>query len=748
MSAYAGIRIVDFSQGVAGPMAAMLIGDFEAEVVKIEPPGGDRGKDHPGYLAFNRNKQVLSLDVETVAGLAAAQTLIAGADVAIFDHAPGRLEALGLDAATLTAAHPALVHAWMPPYGTTGRWSQLKPDPLLLTGMTAVAFRQGAYADQPVHLVLPLTSYAQAVLGAGAIGSALYERSRSGRGQGLIVSGLQAAGEIAPTVRIDGIPPLPRGIPPGANPRYRLYQCADGEWFFLGTLFTNFYRNAFRALGLEDAFEALEIDMVAARDLLSGMFSAMTRDEALELLHAHDVPCAPVRWREEWFAGPAVAEGGQRRTLTHPDLGEVAMPAPPADLRGTPGSIRALPRSVMEAPAWPARTLEAGTPGSGGPLAGVRVLNLGTVIAGAYAGAILSNFGADVIKIESLEADPFRSDGAQFVGYNRGSRGLGLDLKQPAARELFLELAKQADIVIDNYRLGVRSRLGIDYAALKAVNPRIISCSINAYGDRGERAALPGFDPLLQSEGGMMAAQGGEGDPILHTIAVNDVATAAVVSASVIAALNARERTGEGQEVITSLMAQSLLFQLGEMVTYDGRPPNDLGGEDCIGTSALRRFYACADGWIGLSAESVSEVAAVGALLGVNMGGAPLAEARDGALAMRLEAAFALRPRADILDTLLAAGVAAAPALRSEEVLTDPWLAENRALDRWTHDRLGGVRGVRGYADFDRTPGGFKHPTPDHAQNTAAVLTSYGLSAERIAELFACGAVFGGGDMS
>src|SRR6186997_1748735 len=99
MSAYKGVRIVDFSQGVAGPMAAMLLGDFEAEVVKVEPPGGDRMKDHPGYLAWNRNKQVVTLDLARDAE--AVRVLIAGADVAIFDHAPGALEALGLDGEAL-----------------------------------------------------------------------------------------------------------------------------------------------------------------------------------------------------------------------------------------------------------------------------------------------------------------------------------------------------------------------------------------------------------------------------------------------------------------------------------------------------------------------------------------------------------------------------------------------------------------------------------------------------------------------
>src|ERR1700753_342718 len=99
-------------------MAAMFLGDFEAEVVKVEPPGGERLKDHPGYQVFNRNKQVATLDLETPHGLAAARALIAGADVAVFSDAPGVLEAKGLDAATLTQAHPGLIHAWLPPYGT------------------------------------------------------------------------------------------------------------------------------------------------------------------------------------------------------------------------------------------------------------------------------------------------------------------------------------------------------------------------------------------------------------------------------------------------------------------------------------------------------------------------------------------------------------------------------------------------------------------------------------------------------
>ena len=601
-------------------------------------------------------------------------------------------------------------------------------------------FGQGAYADQPVCLVLPVIWYGQAVMGAAAIGAALYERSRSSQGQAVTISGLHGASEVSGAARMLNAAPLPRGIPPGAKPRYRLYQCADGDWFFLGTLFTSFYRKAFEVLGLEDAFDALEQDQLAARDLLVEMFATRTRDEWLEALQANDVPCAPVRRREAWFAGETVAEGGLRQVLYHPELGEVAMPGPPAKLSATPASIRALPTAVTAPPVWEGRSaLPEG--GSAPPLAGVRVLNLGTVIAGAYAGTLLANLGADVAKVEPREADPFRSDGPGFVGYNRGVRGLGLDLKQPTGRQLFLELAKSADVVIDNYRLGVRQRLGIDYATLKAINPRIISCSINAYGERGPRAALPGFDPLLQAEGGMMAAQGGENDPILHTIAVNDVATAGVVTASIIAALNARERTGEGQEVLTSLMAQSLLFQLGETVTYAGRPANHLGGVDCLGVRALDRYYSCKDGWIGLACDTPAEVEALARVLHIDASTA-LDEPRDGPFSAQLEAALAGRARGEVLDLLLAAGVAATPVLRSTEALEDEWLWDNGFLERWEHPRLGPMIGVRSVADFARTPWGYQRPTPDLGEHTVELLTEWGIAPDRIVALLASGAVF------
>ncbi|HEY3951130.1 CoA transferase [Phenylobacterium sp.] len=744
MSAYRGLRVADFSQGISGPMAAMFLGDFEAEVVKLEPPGGDRLKDHPGYQVFNRNKQVATLDLDTPRGLADALDLIAGADVAIFSDPPGRLETLGLDATTLTKTHPGLVHAWLPPYGVRGEWSGIAPHHSLLTALSGVAFRQGAYSDQPIHLVLPLIWYGQGVLGAAAIGAALLERRKSGKGQAVTVSGLNALSEVSGPVRVLAAPPLPRGQPLGASPSYRLYECADGQWFFLGCLFASFYLKCFEAVGLADHFEALALDPPRARELLQTVFHAKPRTEWLQILQDHGVPCAPVGSREAWFAGETIASGELRQVFSHPTLGEVAIPAPPARLCETPGSIRGLAQPIDKPPEWPPRDppVASGEGEAATPLDGVRVLDLGTVIAGAHGGGVLACLGADVIKVEPPEGDPFRSENGGFMAYNRGKRGLGLDLKQPAARELFYDLVRQADVVLDNYRYGVRKRLGVDYATLKGINPRIISCSINAYGDKGPRMTLPGFDPLLQAEGGMQQAQGGDDEPILHTVPVNDVATAAVVSMSVVAALNARERTGEGQEIITSLMAQSLTFQLAEVVDYAGRPPNDLGGRDCLGPRALHRFYECADGWLALVCDRAEAARALGKTLGIDLGDDPLTAPRDGELAGVIARALIAWPRDIAVQSLLGAGVAAAPALRAAEALESEWLWDNGTLEIWRHPRLGDICGVRSYADFSRTPAGFRRPTPDLGEHSSEILRELGVAEDRIEALFATGAVF------
>jgi crotonobetainyl-CoA:carnitine CoA-transferase CaiB-like acyl-CoA transferase len=739
MSAFLGLKVVDCSQGLVGPMAAMLLADFGAEVLKVEPPAGDRAAAKPGYQMWNRNKKRLTLDLDCDAGRERLEELLGAADVAIFDHSPNRMQALGLMEAA--QRHPRLVRLWTPPYGTTGDWSEMEAHHGALIALTGAAFRQSSYEEQPVYLIAPVLHYAQACMAAGAAGAALLERSKSGLGQAVTVSGLNAValvGGASGTFLPPGRKPL------GASPSYRLYKCGDGEFLFLATLFSYFFKRALNAMGLTEIALAEEVFPEEVAEAMEARFLEKSRAEWLAILRDADVPAGPVCRREDWLASELIANNDMCVVMDDPQRGPIEMPGVPIKLRQTAGSVRHLVQDASDAEVdaflapKPAAAATGGVAASGGPLSGIKVLDLGTVIAGAYCNAILANLGAEVVKVESAEGDPWRDRGIGFTAYNRGKRGLVVDLKQPAGRELFLDLAGKSDVVLDNYRLGVRDRLGIGHAAVLAANPRLISGSITTYGSRGEETKRPGFDPLLQARSGLMAAQGGDDDePVFHIIAVNDFASASMAAFGVIAALNARERTGEGQVLETSLTNQSAMFQSGDLTTWPGAPPAPKGSRDCLGVSALDRFYVCADDWMLVACGDAHEAAALARALGhpewpqaFDM----MAEARDGALARQIEAALRQRPMADALIALRRAGVRAAPAQEGDEVLADRWLQANNFLDQARQTPYGPVTD-RPYAAFSRSPCGYTRPDPGLGEHSFEILADYGIDPDRIERL-------------
>jgi crotonobetainyl-CoA:carnitine CoA-transferase CaiB-like acyl-CoA transferase len=736
MSAYQGVKVLDCTQGLAGPMAGMLLADFGAEVLKVEPPGGDRFAGKPGYQMWNRGKRRTRLDVDTTAGRETLEALIGGADVAIFDYSPRRMAAL--DLADVADRHPRLISLWMPPYGTTGEWSELEAHHGALMALTGGAWRQSSYEFQPVYLVAPFLHYAQANMAAGAAGAALYERGRSGHGQSVTVSGFNAvalvggaSGNILP----------PGNRPLGASPSYRAYECADGRFLFLATLFSYFFQRAVDAMGLTVAL-AEDVFPEDVTVLMEARFREKPQAEWLEILRAADVPCGPVSPREAWLRSELVANNDMRLVLGDPQRGPIEMPGAPIKLSKTPAAVRGLVRDASPAEveafakAAPA-SAPAAAPPRAGPLAGIKVLDLGTVIAGAYANAILSNLGAEVVKVESADGDPWRDRGVGFTAYNRGKRGLVVDLKQPDGRALFLDLVRQADVVLDNYRLGVRDRLGIGHKDVMAANPRIVSGSITTYGTHGAETRRPGFDPLLQARSGMMAAQGGDGEPVFHIMAVNDFASACTTAYGVIAALNARERTGEGQVLDTSLTCQSAMFQSGELTTWPGAPAPPKGARDCLGIAALDRFYACADGWILVAARHAAEAAALAGAFGCPEWASRfdmMAEPRDGALAAELEAVLARLCAGEALAALLGAGVRATPAHEGDEVLGDPYLWANDFFDTARPTPYGPVTD-RPYGHFSRSHTGYTRPEPGLGEHSFEVLADWGIDAERIAAL-------------
>ncbi|MFN8523000.1 MAG: CoA transferase [Chloroflexota bacterium] len=738
-----GIRVVELSTGIAGPFAGMLLADYGADVVKVEPPTGDPARGLPGFAVWNRGKQSVALDLGAATGRARLDAMLAAADVCITPH----LAAIG-DAAR---SNPGLVVLFMPPYTAEGApWAGGEERPELLSAVTGLARRQSSFDGGPIEMVYPLALYQQGVWAAACGVAALIERQRSGLGQVVTVSGVHAALATSPGgFALDPEhPPLPTNVGPGGrNPPYSTFKCGDGKWLFMAALTPKFQTNAFKVLGVSDILSDPRINGVPNRMILAdnrewvrqrlrAAFLTRGRDEWLDLLEEGDCPAGPLQTRDEWLDHPQVTANGLRAEVDDPERGRVQMSGLCVHLSRTPGYVHAPAPRLGEhsetAGRWsprpaPAASCTRATAAGQGPLAGFRVLDLGTILAGPYAGSLLAGLGADVIKVESPAGDAFRETG--FV-YNRGMRGLAIDLSDEAGQRAFHALARTADAVMDNSRLGVAGRLKFDYKTLEALHPGIVTLSIAGFGEGGPFAHKPAFDPVLQAMSGMMTAQGGDSDPSFFTIPVNDVAAAVTAVLAVCLGLYHRGESGHGQRTTTSLVASSLTMQSGELARFKDRPPALVGGRDFAGACPARRYHRTADGWIRVEAPSTEALADA---LGCD----------EGAIAACLSS---LGTR-DALATLGAHGVPAVAARQPLEVAEDDSIvAEEPFLERRFPDGRRYLVPNR-FAQFSRT----QHPSigdaPGVGEHSRQVLREAGLDEGEIDGLVGRRVVIEGGPL-
>jgi len=756
-----GLRVIEVGGGTAGPVAAMLLADAGAEVVKAEPPSGDPARSDPGFPSWNRGKRSIVVDLATDAGRGRLERLLAGADVLVASGSRRALAARGLAPQAVAAAHPALVCVHTSPYLADAPWAGGGESHALLAAASGVAMRQASWDGGPIELVYPHVLYVQGAWAAACAVAALLERERSGAGQVVTVAGMHgvAITSSAPLVLEAGRPPRVTSVGPGgAHPTYSRYACADGLWLFLGALTPRFQDRALAALGLGRLLEDARIGGVNERLLLPGnrewareqiaeVFASRPRAEWLEALAGVDCPAGPLAGRDDWLDHPQVRAIGMRVALDDPTRGPVVMPGNPLVLERSPGVLPSpapgLGAHDREPLDW--RPRPAPRPGrdpgaTPGPLTGRRVLDLGTILAGPFAGCLLADLGADVVKVEAPAGDSFRDLG---FTYNRGMRSLAIDLRAPRGRDAFLDLVRGADAVIDNYRSGVLGRLGIDQPALERVRPGIVTISITGYGEGGPLSAEPGFDPILQGLSGMMTAQGGDDEPVFHSIAVNDVAAAAVTALGVCLALFHRGRSGEGQRVWTSLAGMAGFMQSGELVRFAGRPPAATGSRDHRGRGPLDRFYAVSGGWVRVEASQRHRPALVAAGL-LDAGAPDGAPAADAALA----AALAGLPRDEAVARLAAAGVPVAPARRFEELLADDGMLEAELLHR--HERPDGPPywTAGRFAWFGRTQMRAALTAPGLGEHSRELLLEAGLTPAAVDELVAAGVVVQGTRLS
>ena len=394
-------------------------------------------------------------------------------------------------------------------------------------------------------------------------------------------------------------------------------------------------------------------------------------------------------------------------------------------------------------------------PQASSALSQLRVLDLTRVRAGPHCCRVLADFGADVIKIDAPEGlDPNANVSGSRHGYDmlnlhRNKRSITLNLKLPEGRALFLDLVKQADVVVENFRPNVKTRLGIDYEALRAVNPRTILASISGFGQSGPYKNKAGFDQIAQGMGGLMAVTGFPGGaPTRAGTAVADLSAGLYAATGILIALNERAVSGLGQWVQTSLLQAQIALMDFQAARYllDGEVPGQVGNDHP--TVTPMGVVATSDGHINLGVGGDGQWQALCTALdqpewAENLDYARMEDrtARRDEVWSLLRPIFATRTSAEWIAILDEHDVPAGPIYRMNEVFDDPQVQHLAMAQTVHHPVRGDIRLVAQPFDLSRTPASLVTAAPDAGEHTDEVLSEFGITAERIAALRACGAI-------
>lgn len=385
------------------------------------------------------------------------------------------------------------------------------------------------------------------------------------------------------------------------------------------------------------------------------------------------------------------------------------------------------------------------------PLTGVVVLELANFMAGPFCGMLLADMGAEVIKVENpsggdmtRQTPPFQDgESAGFLRINRNKKSITLNLKAERGREIFLDLANQADVIVENFRPGTMRDLGIDYPTVSARNPRLIYLSASAYGQTGPYSQRAGLDLIVQGMSGLMSITGEEGRPPVKVgVPIADLTAALYGAFSVTSALLARARTGEGQFVDISLLEAALSLAVWETSGYftTGVVPERLGSAHRV--SAPYQAIRTADGYITIGATTPRNWAAFCRALGLDhlidderFATTAARRARYKELAALIEDVTAASPSDHWYRLLEEAGVPCGILNRIDQVLADPHVAARGVIVDLPHPKLGPVKATGSPARLSRTPPRMESAGPLLGQHTVEVLSRLGLSEADIADL-------------
>ena len=810
-SVLAGIRVLDVSQGISGPITGMLLSDHGAAVTKVEPPGGDRFRALPGANTWLRGRRSIELDLSKPDDRNSFHGLVRSADVVLETFAPGAGAQLGCDPATLLELNPRLVHCSVTGYGShPGHRDRPAYDALVAARLGLLDENRGHFGSPtghvngdepflpdleipegmppgpprpgPIFTHTPWPSLCAAYLATMGINAALLSRERDGRGQHVETSLLQAALALttgkwqkSENFRATGYPTWIYDERASKG----FFLCSDGRWIETWVPNPRFILSS-------AAGDTLELRRKGARtrdddarrppdpvNLIALAHYWPTIKEAIARFPSSDwvrvaaeagVPLQLVRTPEEALADPALLAEGALVDVEHPEHGRLRQIGVLYGMSATPGAVQGpvplvgqhndevrteLAGSEGSPPMGPAASTGPGRP----PLDGVTVLDLGFAVAGPFGTQALSDLGANVIKINATR-DPWWH--ATHIAYacNRGKRSICIDLKKPEGLAVFHRLVAGADVVHSNMRREALVRLGCDEASLRPHNPTMIYCHTRGF-DQGPRSDAPGNDQTGASLAGVTWEDGGGydgGRPFWSLTSMGDTGNGYLSAIAVIQALYHRARTGEGQNVDTSILNAALLSASAASVAADGNPlPRPHLDKLQLGLTALYRLYATADGWICLAVTDEPQwQSLVAAIPDLGLGDDERfsdprrRQTNDGALWDLLEGAFKNKTASEWFELLDAAGVPCeiANPTFGREVFADPVMRQLGLIVEHQHPKLGRFEQFGNTIDFSVTPGVVQGPPPIIGQHTREILGQHGFDTEQIEDLLDSKVVF------
>ena len=585
--------MLDFTQAWAGPTATRLLGDFGADVIKVESetrpdlgrlvgpyPDDELDIDACGYFVeWNRNKRSIRLNLREPDDVEMARRLAGSCDALIENFAPGVMARLGLDYETLSEDHPGLVMLSLSGFGATGplcRAPAFGQQIEALSGLMSVT----GYADgSPLKPGVSYPDPLSGIAGAAAVLSALRERRRTGQGRWLDLSMLEITAaqlsEPLVTRQLSGASPGASGNASQTRAPHGIFPCAgDERWIAIECASESDWDALRGALGapatLDDArFETLAARLVNREALDAALAQHTAAHEAEALAHelqACGVAAARVATTADTFDDEHLRARGFWMPVEHATIGPMDTAGPMAVMSETPARVRVQPALLGAHSAEIVAELESleadgdGTlePGPSAdqlpclPLADIRVVEIASDVSGPYAGKLLASLGADVIKVELGDGDPARTASeAKFLSLNIDKRGVRIDSDDPAGAARLAALVASADIVLEDLGPGRLEELSDPAAPREA---ELIHVSISPFGRTGPRAGWRGGDLVCWASGGMAHVTGEVGREPLRAGAEQGAHLAGLqAAAGALIALHHRDETGAGQHVDISL---------------------------------------------------------------------------------------------------------------------------------------------------------------------------------------------------